>query len=231
MLDKIKAKRHAKVHKKFGKISEDAKEAVMEHENHLHPGKKHTKLKSGGALSEKKSHKRLDKMKRGGSKKGTKVNVNVITPHPGIKPVPVPVNAPMPGGNAPMPPGGGAPGGLPAGLPGSPMQPPMKKGGRLKRASGGKIPTPKLRPETGLKKLPATPGDEEDSMPDYPDAPDSVSTASSDSVRGTGSYGDEGQKKGGACYKQGGSIGEGMTAGAMSGEGRLEKIKLHRKHK
>ncbi len=91
MLDKIKAKRHAKVHKKFGKISEDAKEAVMEHENHLHPGKKHTKLKSGGALSEKKSHKRLDKMKRGGSKKGTKVNVNVITPHPGIKPVPVPV--------------------------------------------------------------------------------------------------------------------------------------------
>lgn len=144
MLDKIKAKRHAKVHKKFGTASE----AVHKHEEHMHPGKKLTKLKDGGVMGEKKSHDRLDKLKRGG-KAGTKVSVIIApqgTPPQGAAPMRPPIAPPM-----------GAP--LPAASP----VPPMKKGG--------------------------------------------------------------------SCYKLGGSVGGGMTAGAVSGEGRLQKIALHKRSK
>lgn len=89
---------------------------------------------------------RLDKLARGGKAKGkkAKTQVNVMV-SPGEKKVPVPVPVPTGGPGGPMPGGGlppGLPQGLPPGLPG-PGQPPMKKGGKVKRhkrAMGGKVP-------------------------------------------------------------------------------------------
>ncbi len=144
MIEEIKAKRQAKARSKFGAM-EDVADGVHKHEKHLHPGKPLTKLKSGGVMCEKKTHARLDKLKRGG-----KPMVNVIIQNE--KPEPLP---PM---GAPITP---------------PVAPPMAG--------------PVNGPVPGMK---------------------------------------TGGKMGGVK-----SIGEGMTAGAASGEGRLEKIDLQKKVK
>lgn len=114
----------------------EAKKAVHEHEQHDHPNKPMTKLKDGGHAEGHKSKHRLDKMARGGAKKGSKVSVNVIVPHGGDKqPMPVPVPAaggipprPMPPAGAGAPPSpqmmGAAPG------MGAPRPPGMKTGGK-----------------------------------------------------------------------------------------------------
>lgn len=165
MLDKIKAKRHAKVEKIFGKMKDVADKEVHKHEKAMHG--KTTKLKHGGEA--KKSHPRLDKLARGG-KHGTKVNVIV---------------APQGGQRLPMPmPNASVPTGAPMASPGMPP-PGMKKGGKCKE--GGN--------PSGITKLPSEPTDEPDTMPE--------------------------KKKCGGKYAAGGR----MTAGAMSGEGRLQKIK------
>ena len=104
---------------------------------------------------------RLDKYARGGrtKKPHTQVNVAVVAPHGrgspgglGAGPIggpPTPGGAPPP--RPPMgPPGAMPPGGLPPGLmggpppggglpPGLPPRPPMKRGGRVKKARGGRM--------------------------------------------------------------------------------------------
>lgn len=172
MLEKIKAMRRAKVEKKFGKVDEKIKSAVHKHESHDHSGKPLTKLKEGGIMSAKKTHPRLDKLKRGG-KHGTKVNV-IIAPQGGKQPVPVPV----PTGGAPLPPR--APMSTP---PAGPM--------------GAGAPMPGMKTGGKMTKLPDEPTDEPDTMPD--------------------------KKKCGGATKR--AAGGRMTAGAGSGEGRLQKIK------
>ena len=119
--------------------------AFSEHDNQLHGGKKtHLKLKEGGAVEGRATGGRLDKMARGGHKKGKPhVTVNVMNhPQQPISPQipPIPVGLPA-GGPRPMPApppmgAGGPPGGPPMG--GGPMGPGgMKRGGRTKLASGG----------------------------------------------------------------------------------------------
>ena len=177
MLDKIKAKRHAKALKAFGlkKVKEVADKEVHKHEKAKHEGPM-TKLKHGGEMPSLKSHKRIDKLARGG-KHGTKVNV-IVAPQGGQRP-PMPQAMPQ----RPMP----APTGAPMAGPGMPP-PGMKRGGKM--AEGGK-------PGGGLTTLPKEPTDEPDTMPD--------------------------KKKRGGTQKC--ATGGKMTAGAMSGEGRLQKIK------
>ncbi len=108
------------------------KTAVHKHEEHMHPGKKLTKLKDGGHAEGKHASKRLDKMARGGPKKGGhKVAVNVIVPQSkgGIAPPMMPAAGPPAAPRPPMPaPAPAAPvaGGAPAGG----MMRPMKDGGK-----------------------------------------------------------------------------------------------------
>lgn len=107
-------------------------DAIHKHESHDHPGKPMTKLKSGGVADGVKSHRRLDKLARGGKPKhkaGTKVNV-IVAPQGGKQPVPVPVPVKdsMAGPtSSPMPMAGA----LPPSGPGPMGQPPMKKGGKV----------------------------------------------------------------------------------------------------
>jgi hypothetical protein len=129
--------------------------AVHEHEAHMHPGVKETKLtglKTGGAAHGPAERKRLDKRARGGSapgKKGAHVSVIVMPQGGGAggppRPVPVPVPVGAGPGGPPMPPprppmGAGAPGAMPP--PGVPGAGPMmrKRGGSAKRADGGLAP-------------------------------------------------------------------------------------------
>lgn len=108
-------------------------EAIREHEEHDHPGKKRTPLKlaDGGAVKGFNTGMRIHKP-RGmakGKKPHTTVNVLVGGPHPvQNQPVPVPIGGPPPIGPGAM----GPPGGLPG-------QPPMgaNRGGRFKK--GGTV--------------------------------------------------------------------------------------------
>ena len=121
--------------------------AFSEHDSQLHGGKKtHLKLRDGGAVEGLKTGGRLDKMARGGHKKGKPhVTVNVMNHpqqpiSPQIPPIPVglPAGGPRP---TPAPPpmgAGGPPGGPPLG--GGPMGPGgMKSGGRLSGRAAPKM--------------------------------------------------------------------------------------------
>ena len=143
-------------------ISDGIKKAIHEHEEHLHPGAKPTrlKLKSGGCAEGYAPGGRLDKAPRKGKgKANTKINVIVApqsAPHPmgmpsmGPPPMAAPPAAAMPHPAAPPmagPPPGGMPGGMPPGgaSGGAPPQIPMKPPG-LKR--GGKA-APKMTGSAG----------------------------------------------------------------------------------
>ena len=139
-------------------------EAIREHEDHDHPGKKKTDVKfaSGGSVDGYAPGGRADRAPRG--KKGTSVNI-MIAPqggHSGGAPGPMgggaglppeavaalasrlkgaaPPGGPMPG-PAMGPPPGGPPGGLPAGaVPPRPMVPPVRGPGMPPMAKkGGRI--------------------------------------------------------------------------------------------
>lgn len=106
------------------------KKAVMEHEEHMHPGQKPTrlKLKTGGVAEGEKAPKRLDRAAGGRASKkkgGTNVNVIIAPQGGGAGAGAMPPHPPMPipGAGGPPPPGAGAPPGLPPG--GMPPRPPM----------------------------------------------------------------------------------------------------------
>lgn len=116
-------------------------EAVREHEDALHKGKPHTKLKlkDGGSVQSAAFGARIHKPRGMGKGKKAHTTVNVVVGGPKPVPVPIPV-----GGPPPMGPGGGPPlmgaGAPPMGLPGQPPGGPMpgaKKGGRY--CDGGSV--------------------------------------------------------------------------------------------
>jgi hypothetical protein len=107
-------------------------------------GKAKIKLKKGGCAEGGKPRDRADKLARGGKTKGKgkdgHVTVNVINAHGGQKP---PMMMKPPG--LPMPPPGAGPGGppppgmMPPPGAGGPPPPGMHRGGRAKKAKGGRI--------------------------------------------------------------------------------------------
>lgn len=113
-------------------IGEEVRKGVGEHEENMHPGKKHTKLKlkDGGSVQSAAFGARVHKPRgmHKGKKSHTTVNVVVgAGKQPG--PIPVPVGGPSMG--APPPPGG---------MPGMPPQGPMpgaNRGGRF--CDGGSV--------------------------------------------------------------------------------------------
>ena len=142
-------------------ISDGIKKAIHEHEEHLHPDAKPTrvKLKSGGCAEGYAPGGRLDKAPRKGKgKANTKINV-IVAPQgggaPPPHPMPMPSMGPPPSAGAPPsphpappmagPPAGGMPGGqMPGGAPPGaapqiPMNPPgLKRGGKAgPKMSGG----------------------------------------------------------------------------------------------
>lgn len=135
-------------------ISDGIKKAIHEHEEHLHPDAKPTrlKLKSGGCAEGYAPGGRLDKAPRKGKgEASTKINVIVAPqsqpPHPmGMPPMgaapmgPPPMAHPMaPPMSGPTPGGAGMPPGAPpGGAPQIPMKPPgLKGGGKAPKMTGG----------------------------------------------------------------------------------------------
>lgn len=138
-----------------GDEAEDKKmisKAFTEHDDQLHGGKR-TKLalRDGGCATGGMPPMRGDHKPRGhkGKGKGHKTVVNVVVGRGGgdKQPMPIPVPMPPPGagmgpGGPPIPPPGpmAGPGGPPPGLLGQKHGGrPYKKGGRAKRADGGKL--------------------------------------------------------------------------------------------
>lgn len=119
-------------------------------------GKAKIKLRKGGCADGGKPRGRADKLARGGKPKSKgghgKVTVNVINAHGGQKP-PMMMKPPGP----PMPPPGAGPGGPPGPMPPPPggagaMPPPMNRGGRAKRAKGGKVSDSQRDEKGGMPK-------------------------------------------------------------------------------
>lgn len=127
------------------------REAMDEHDEQQHGGKKmRLKLKTGGRVEGEEKRERLDRAKGGRTKGGHKTNINIVMPPGQDRPVRVPAMGPVAGGPPPgmmphppmagPPPGaGGPPMGPPVGA-GVPM--PHKKGGRVRRDDGGAVVDP-----------------------------------------------------------------------------------------
>ena len=153
------SERHRARHRAGGKVHSDAAEdrALIDHEFKKLEAKEGDEKKAGGKVHGKSAPKRLDhggkfakggRVKHGKGGKG-KVTTNVIIapqgggaggpPHPPMM-LPPGMKPPMgagPGGPPMPPPGAGGPPGMPPGAP--PQVGPMKRGGRVKRASGGAV--------------------------------------------------------------------------------------------
>lgn len=215
------------------KVKSLIKEAVDEHDDQLHGGKKtRLKLKRGGHVEGEEKRHRLDRAAGGRtkSKGGHKTIVNVVMPQgghdaapggPGGPGAPSPMMpphppmAPPPGAGGP-PPGMAGAGGPPPGMPPRPpMGPPVgagvpmphKKGGRVKKAFGGPMDGP-------LSGGPVGTGQQQPMQPPSPQAtpPQMPPQMARPPMQGA----PVGAKRGGRIEGE---------AGAGSGLGRLEKIK------
>ncbi len=211
--DEARASQAAKLKRMTGDEKQDKTmmgRMVHEHEGALHKGEPKTKFATGGAVTGMAAKPRLDRPARARGGKVGRTNVNVIIaqkpdqpqamPMAGAGPTPSPIPAPAP---PPMPPPGMPPPGLGAmmggGMPGL-----RSAGGRAEYKRGGSV---KGKPRYMTVGTPPEPSPGKNDL-------DKISTKPPLLTR-----------------KRGGKVDPSlhMTAGAESGEGRLQKTRAQKR--